>query len=203
MTNVKKLSQVRFPKFSGTRVMMMPFHIQYPVDSLPAYLKGYGEMVRCLKLGEPGIGYLTVDEVFVKKGETHRRPGLHVDGYGSWGGGGGWGGRGMILASTMQGCRAWQHESPIPVDSDGGLDHAREHFKDADSILMEPNTAYWCAPMAVHESIPQYIDWNRQFVRISMPNDFPWFEGYTENPFGIKPEGPILPARTKQMHYRP
>lgn len=37
-------------------------------------------------------------------------------------------------------------------------------------------------------------DCERTFVRLSMPNDAPWYNGYTKNPKGIKPTGVIIPA---------
>jgi hypothetical protein len=50
--------------------------------------------------------------------------------------------------------------------------------------------------MCVHESVPVATDTERTFVRLSMPSTAPWFEGYTVNPKGILPTGPILPRRT-------
>ncbi len=67
---------------------------------------------------------------------------------------------------------------------------------------MLPNRVYHCGPLTVHESLPVWQTVPRQFIRISMPSDAPWYEGYTENPLGIKPTGPIHPRREKQMGYR-
>jgi hypothetical protein len=43
--------------------------------------------------------------------------------------------------------------------------------------------------------MPMKTATKRQFVRLSLPSDGPWFEGYTENPLGIKPPVEILPRR--------
>ncbi len=67
---------------------------------------------------------------------------------------------------------------------------------------MQPNTLYWCSPLCVHESLMTRHPAARQFVRVSMPSDAPWHEGYTPNPLGILPTGPIHGPR-KGMRYRP
>lgn len=85
---------------------MMPFHLHDPVGTLPDLLGGWRSTLNavlksCLPTAK-GTGYLTIDEAWTVPGVTHRRPGLHVDGWaddgqdvtagGSWGGGGGGGG---------------------------------------------------------------------------------------------------------------
>lgn len=47
------------------------------------------------------------------------------------------------------------------------------------------------------------VDTLRTFARLSMPNACPWYEGYSENIYGIKPEGPIVRARRPWMDWRP
>jgi len=68
---------------------------------------------------------------------------------------------------------------------------------------MQPNIVYWCSQMAVHEALPMTKLTKRQFCRISANSKAPWYEGYTENPLGIKPDGPIHPRRAEYMNYRP
>jgi hypothetical protein len=68
---------------------------------------------------------------------------------------------------------------------------------------MAANEVYWCNPTAVHESIPMVADVARQFVRLSMPSMAPWHEGYTRNPLGVEPTGPIHPWRAEFMAYHP
>lgn len=54
--------------------------------------------------------------------------------------------------------------------------------------------SFWCNATCVHESFLMKEDCERTFVRLSMPNDAPWYNGYTKNPKGIKPTGVIIPA---------
>src|ERR1700722_5585694 len=107
-SNIELVGRVHFPKFNGIRVMMLPFKME-DIRSLPDYLSHYRTIVAEIINHSPirqGVAYLTIDEALVKIGETHRRPGLHVDGIGpdgkiaGWGGGGGWGSAGMFLASN-------------------------------------------------------------------------------------------------------
>jgi hypothetical protein len=202
---------VRFPEYTGVRVMMMPFWPSNPHESLPDNLKQYANMLRFMRGTVPdlAVGYLTVDEAMVYEGETHRRPGLHVDGVGEdgdvggggYGGGGGYASRGMYVASTHPGCRAWDGVFQGAPGKDGDCEHLRSQLR-GPGELMAKFGVYWCGNLAVHESIPMPKDCFRQFVRVSMPSIAPWHDGYTENPLGIKPAGPIK-GRRPGMEYRP
>lgn len=79
----KRLATVTFPTFNNVRIMMMPIVIG---DPLPVSLAQYDELMSKLVLvsGEHvgKVGYLTIDEKVVPAGESHRRPGLHVDSVG-------------------------------------------------------------------------------------------------------------------------
>ncbi len=102
-SNAVKLEPVEFPSFTGTRVLMMPV-VLGNLDSIPESLDHYKPMLEKLFSVQPHdgeIGYLTIDEKHVAAGSTHRRRGLHMDGFqpdsmvasGVWGGGSGvWGG---------------------------------------------------------------------------------------------------------------
>lgn len=197
------------PKFTGVRVMMMPYLMEDIRGTLPGFLQQYVNIVETMSAQcDSGVGYLTVDEAFVRAGETHRRPGLHVDGVdetgsvGGWGGGGGWGTAGMTVLSSHVGCRAWyQWFDDLPKE-DGDCEHLRKSCKPMCQFTLEPGRIYKFEPLTVHESIPMNRDTERQFVRVSYPSNAAWYEGYTENPLGIKPTGPIR-ARRPGMDYRP
>ncbi len=85
------------------------------------------------------IGYLTVDEREVRRGETHRRAGLHVDGVyngsaGGWGGGapgGGWGvvGNGMLTVSSHAMCRVFNKDFVGWPGMEGECGHLAELFR--------------------------------------------------------------------------
>ena len=108
-SNIVRLGEVAFPRFSGTRILMMPI-ILGDMDSIPQELAHYKPLLSDLFAMQPyegEVGYITIDEKAVEPGKTHRRRGIHVDGFepssaadkmiasGSWAGGdgsGSWGG---------------------------------------------------------------------------------------------------------------
>jgi len=199
----RKLAEIRLPEFTGTRVMMMPV-VLGDMESIPASLKHYKECIKSLFLlqkHKDEIGYITIDEKFVVAGTSHRRGGKHVDGVyqgtcGGWGGGGGgWGshGNGMLTVSSHAACQAWRGFFRGWPGVEGECDHLSEQCVLGE--VLEPKTVYWVDGMCVHESMPIDKDINRQFIRLSLPSGGPWFEGYTENPLGIKPSAEILPTR--------
>jgi len=191
--------EVSLPQYSGVRVMMLPIVLGV-MESIPKSIENWkGNLSNLFSIcGNKGkVGYITIDEKTVKAGEAHRRGGLHVDGVyrngpGGWGGGL-WGSSGMLTVSNVEGCRAWSQEFKGSPGSEGECDHLSEQL--GEPILFKKNTVYWCDGLCVHESIPMIKDTQRQFVRLSMPSSAPWFEGYTENPLGVKPTGPILAKR--------
>jgi hypothetical protein len=195
-----------FPHFSGVRVMMMPVLLE---DATTVPIKQWREPFRQLVEMSPvrkGTAYLTIDEALVDAGETHRRPGLHVDGIGpdgreaGWGGGGGWGSGGMLVAANVTGCRAWAQNFDGYPHANGDCEHLREQL--GKPRQLHENRVYMCGPLTVHEAIPMRRAARRSFVRLSMPNDCPWYEGYSRNPLGIEPTGPVHSARTEFMAYR-
>lgn len=224
----KTISLVEFPKFTGLRIMHMPYHT-HDLLSLSGVADQYAPFLAALKSHTPpGVGYLTIDEVSLKKGEVHRRPGLHVDGVdetgpnrlsgggGGWGGGsgGGWGGgytapsvragygaTGMIVAASHLGSCAYAQTFSGEAKANGDCEHMRFQCKDHSPLLA--GVAFGLEPMTVHESLPVEEDCNRQFIRISFPSNSAWYEGYTVNPNGVKPQGEIRPARKEFMNYRP
>lgn len=211
-SKIEKKGAVQFPEFTGTRIMMMPFHLHDPEVSLPDSLswwrKSLTEILSLHSTGE-GIGYLTLDEAEVPAGETHRRPGLHVDGIGPHGTRGAWSpakwaskNGGMLVAASHVGCRGWDQHFEGHAGSNGDCAHLTSLCRKEAEIIMEAGSVYWCNSLAVHEALPMPQITRRQFIRISMPSDAPWYEGYTENPLGIKPEGATHPARKTFMAYR-
>jgi hypothetical protein len=202
-----RVGSATLPAFSGVRVMMLPIIIG-DLASLPEFVAGYRglfhEVSRHSKFPDE-VGYLTIDEKIVPAGGTHRRGGLHVDGIfgrsaGSWGGGGwggGWGGvgTGMLTVASRVGCRAWNQEFDGWPGGDGECDALADQLDPAAEVVFEAGGIYWVDGLCVHESIPMAQATERAFVRLSNPSTAPWFEGYTENPLGIKPTGPILDRR--------
>lgn len=203
-SEIVDLGGVQLPAFTGTRAMMMPFRAE-DEKTVPfvEWRPVVSELLR--RVGSVrGVAYLTLDEALVRKGETHRRPGLHVDGARA---GDGWsppnptpyGYSGMILVSSHVGCAAYPGEydgDPLPS---GDCEHVRSQLREC--IVFAPRHAYWCGHHALHEALPMPEDTRRQLLRISMPSPCAWFENYTPSPYGIQPTGDILPARA-EMNFR-
>jgi hypothetical protein len=194
-------SPLPFPDFSGLRVMMMPVKLGF-TDGTPEHyhelLVQLFSVIESRFIGQ--IGYLTIDERELMPNETLRRGGLHVDGYyhgkcGAWGGGGGWGsvGNGMLTISSTAHCKAYLGVFDGQPKDEGECDHLT---LPKEGELFEAGQVYWVDGACVHESMPVTEKTKRQFLRLSMPSNAPWFEGYTENPTGILPSNEILPRRT-------
>jgi len=202
--NIWNHSPLEFPEFTGLRIMMMPVRLGFSYGVPDNYYPLYRVLCDCMETRFAGdIGYLTIDEKELAPGQTLRRAGRHVDGYyhgqcGAWGGGGGWGsvGNGMLTISSTAHCRAYPglfHGKPM---NEGECSHLKMPNK---GELFEAGHIYWVDGACVHESLPATKPTKRQFMRLSMPSNGPWFEGYTENPQGVEPSGEILPARTEFM----
>lgn len=201
-SDVKDVGSVDLPAYTGLRVMMMPVRLEDPETvPWPEWRPAFERLVELAPVRE-GVGYLTIDEADLRAGECHRRPGLHVDGLGAWGGGGPWAARGMLLASSRIGCRAWRQEFKGAPGPDGDCEHLVDQLDPNAVVYMRRGRVYHCGPLAVHESLRPAVGGHRQVVRLSMPSDAPWFEGYTESPCGVLPTGPTL-SRRAGMDYRP
>lgn len=212
ISRYQPIKSVKLPSFSGLRIMHMPFFTRDP-GSVKGIADKYMPLLQELSPYVPdGVGYLTIDEAHLKRGEYHRRPGLHVDGVdelgdfaGGWGGGGGYGSSGWLTTSSHVGCRAFHMvtQTTHPAEN-GDCEHMRgllKFFGNKGSAL-EPGVVYRMEPSTLHESVPVMEDCARQFLRISFPSKAAWYEGYTRNPNGVEPAGVIKPRRSF-MDYRP
>lgn len=217
-SKIDVLGSIKLPEFSGIRVLMMPFKIEdiqttIPFESWKFTLQEIMKVSPC----KAGTAYLTIDELSLKAGDTHRRPGLHVDGWkdesgndGSWGGGG-WGssvdGEGMLLITNVLGSVGYQQKFLGTPNKFGDCEHLRVQIdrsylisnQPTKKINFEPSVIYRLDGLTVHESIPVKEDCNRQFVRISMPSKANWNSSNTPSPFGLLPDGPIVESRPDQF----
>lgn len=251
-STLQEAGHITFPEFAGTRVMMMPIVIgdaaSLPDDVLPAgWHDPIGQLSEIATSKRPEVagcvGYLTIDEAVIREGLTHRRPGLHTDGYaafsegaqayGAWGGFpgpwathepehrepeppeeprrhyGAWGGfpgpwattnsLGMLSASSVVGCEAFHQTFDGQSGSNGDCSHLADQLDRDSRVVLEPNVVYAMDGDTVHRSLVHTEQEARQFVRLSMPSDAAWYEGYTRNPLGVEPTGPVLPERTAFM----
>ncbi len=198
------VGKITLPAFSGTRIMMLPFLLEEP-DSVPPMLEHYRPVIAGMVDMSPqrqGVAYLTIDEKHVPAGHSQRRAGLHIDGVyrggpGAWGGGSGpWGGQGMLTVSNPMGCRAWLQDFEGQPGDEGECDHLISQTRSSAEHVLAAEVVYSVGSHCVHESLLQRYAVNRQLMRLSMPSEGPWFEGYTENPLGVLPPVPILPRRS-------
>lgn len=229
-SNFTEMGFVSFPDFTNTRVMMMPIVIG-DTTSIPPVLKHYTQMIKSIfdiaqARYHGQVGYVTIDESHVEKGKTHRRPGLHVDGIGGWGGPGTWGGSeeciaemlrlpintenkyhygpGMFLMASHSGCVAWRQTFKGEPGSNGECGHLVPQCEDKHKRILDANRIYWLNPMCVHAATEMPEETPRQLLRLSMPSNAPWFDEYTPNPLGVQPGGPIIKnARASYMNFRP
>lgn len=209
-SRIEDLGALEFPTFQGVRVMMLPFRLEDPAGTIPSFAESWRRAAAALVEMGPvreGVAYLTVDEAVVPAGQTHRRPGLHVDGIGPDGKAGGWskggyGYNGMLTAASAVGCRGWRGMFQGTPKPNGDCAHMAGECPADAAVVFQPGRVYLCSPLAVHEALPMKKTTARQFVRLSMPSDAPWYEGYTRNPLGIEPTGPIHAPRTEFMRYR-
>lgn len=102
----------------------------------------------------------------------------------------------MLLASNTDDlCKYWTgHVKGTPVN-DGDCEHLKDQLPNMAEYSMKNGDVVWADGLLVHESLPSQKDIDRQFIRISLPNNAPWFVGYTENPLGILPCGEIINQR--------
>lgn len=104
-------------------------------------------------------------------------------------------GTGFLTVASHEGCKAWQQDFIGWPGPEGECRHIADQCREEAASVFKANSLYWVDPLCVHESLSMSTTVRRQFLRLSMPSHAPWFEGYTENPLGVLPTGPILPPR--------
>lgn len=165
---------------------MMPY-IQGEPDSLPKDYQSYADIINSIFFKKGDIGYLTIDESFVKKGNPHRgsraktNRALHTEvgripGKEYVWGGGGWGSRDHLVTlngdteiylanNISNSCAMWNATHELPsIDGDLGHDLIRYPYRKA--VMMESGIVYKIVVLTPHESLPVKEDTDRQFLRI-------------------------------------
>jgi hypothetical protein len=201
---------VKLPTFRGTRILMMPLHLDDIFFSLPSNLRQWTPIIKAMKSNNEGTAYLTIDERYVRRGLRHRRPGLHVDGWndkvldsGVWGGGN-YGSRGWATVASHTGCAVWNQSFEGEPKQWGDCSHLQEQCDPLRETRLRPSTIYRMGRLAVHETLPMHQSGYRQFVRLSMPSKGGWPISCTPNPRGIKPDAEIIgPRPTEFTRYVP
>lgn len=188
-----------FPHYSGIRCLMMPY-IQGDPNSIPDEYGPYKHAVEALYLQKGEIGFLTIDESPVNKGNPHRGQhakhgrALHTEaglslGLYEWQPT--WGGRynvtldrnvKVLLANNLEGsCALWDAQHFDTTD-DGDIGHLAADYPYEDSILIKVGEVYEIGIFTPHESVPVQQDCNRQFFRIVGSGVHGREQYFTQNP---------------------
>lgn len=186
---VQQRGAVLFPAHLGERIYMRAF---FKADGLPIDLRRWQDTVDAMLHGvetDQPI-YLMVDQGVVRAGDTHRRPGLHIDGYwnptlqahgghvfgghtGGWRTGPDWlhcelsAPEAIILASDISACRAFEGEW-AGVPGEGG-DCQHINVDGMREVVLNANMAYAGNVAMLHESTPVLRDTLRTVVRLNVP----------------------------------
>lgn len=164
---------IPFPEFTGERIYMRRIVDGIVPPDLARWAPTIEAMLAGVNVGGPV--YLMVDQMRVAKGETHRRPGMHVDGWwdekaGSHGHRRGAGVQTLVLAATHEGCRAFVGSYDDASVGDGG-DCSAVDARGMDVVPMAPGRAYHGdAATLLHESVPCAEDCERTVVRLNVCN---------------------------------
>lgn len=180
----KELNYVHIPTFTG-KVTMLPF------DLADATLKNipnqFIDLVKKMISSLPelkGIAYLTIDGKEILPGNSHRKPGIHIDGNFipqgenlSWKatGGGGWkvGNNGdnqskkefeeaylsktggMLITSTYPLCKGWNGEFDGKPEKGGNCSLFHLHPKLA--LNVQPDKGFLLKPNVVYYGTSQFV----------------------------------------------
>lgn len=195
-SKIQEKGQVSFPEFKGEKVYMTEF---FQKNGLPEHLKRWqktvDQMLVGIKTDEPI--YLMIDQAFIPKGEFHRRPGLHIDGYwnpekgshGNHGGGKLHGKHGnhkgslnssksweesafeeheaLILASNISASRGFEGNYSGVIKEGGDCDHLST--QGLKEVNLEANKVYVGNVTFLHESLKVKEDCYRTLVRLNVP----------------------------------
>jgi hypothetical protein len=181
------IGAITFPRFTGERVYQLPFRKGQPLPVGMSRWQGTVDgMVRGVDTDEEM--YLMVDQGMVEAGNTHRRPGPHIDG--NWEvtgystghrvmawdtGGGSWNTRnlsrgGIILASDCLGAKVYKGDVDGLVGEGGDCSHL--DLSNTETCVLEPNKAYLGNVTMIHESVEARSNLNRTLVRVTLPSSY-------------------------------
>ena len=198
--NFKRITSTIFPTYLGIDINMMPF-IMGDIESIPHEYQHYYPLIKACNIPEAElgkVGYLSIMESLVLKGETQRRPGVHIErpsnesSWGGWGGGSSWGGAGgLYMGSNIDNmCRVWNKyiQSPGPL---GDCSHLVNSL--GEPTLLKGNEIYWMHDRCPHESISIDRDVFRQWFRVVTSDVGSWYSQHsTANRLGVEPGCQII-----------
>jgi hypothetical protein len=183
------ITKINFPKFTGIKCSMMPF-IQGDSSSLPEQFRTYSTIVDSVHLEKGEIGFLTIDESYVKANTSQRgynskgiNRNVHIEvgrtpSHNSWGGSGGgssWGGHNktllddstmvLIANSISNTCRYWDVKE-MAYTQDGDLSDYIGKYPEETGLLMKGGDVAKISIFTPHECVAQQENGYRQFFRI-------------------------------------
>lgn len=184
---MKIIKTIQFPEFTGINCKMMPF-IQGNSNSLPEQYKSYSDIIEENYLEKGEVGYLTIDESFVKANSSQRgynctgsNRNVHIEvgkinNINCWGGGGsGWGGRRttiledtteVLIANSLNNtCRVWNAIEKA-YTKDGDLSEYLDKYSEETGVLLKSGELAKMSIFTPHECVIQTISAPRQFFRI-------------------------------------
>lgn len=186
---VVNTGEINLPMIEGEYPM-----IQFDLSTFKGLPKRFLDIAKNMMQGirhDGGKAYFTIHGKKLKKGETLRRGGAHIDGnyephVMSFGDGGwkmGEEGRepghpiherqftqktgGIVLASNYQACNGWVGEYRGVPQKGGDC----THFDLGEPFALLPNHVYYGNNHFIHESLPMKDDVHRVFARITMPEN--------------------------------
>lgn len=207
--NYHKVTTINLPKPTDININMMPF-IMGDVNSLPEEYKQYQHILDACQVDEAElgkVGYLTIQENFVKADNSQRRGGIHTEKHPerSWGGGNPWGGGtpkpwggspwgglgGLYMLSNISNsCTVWDEHIETPK-AHGDCEHLRESL--GKGVNMQKGELYWLTDSTPHEALRLEKDAYRQYFRLVTSEVFGWYATHsTANRLGIKPNCRII-----------
>ena len=171
----RKVCDISFPEFQAAQQYMAT--TQGGFVELPGHIKQYEIAVQtlCNKLNYKGQIHVTVDEKTILKGDTQRKPELHVDGRfagNKWSHG--WNHycnelplerMTVAVASNLARCKVYHGVFEGKPDEQGDLSHIRDQV--GDGLLVPENEWHLLSPDCVHESLPLHCTTNRSFIRVA------------------------------------
>jgi hypothetical protein len=180
-SDFQRLCQVHLP-YKARQKYMHSFDLAKPImaEGYEDYLEPV--LALCRDAGAfQGIAHMTVDEKYVQSGRSQRRPRPHVDGcfmpeLDSWGHPPGpyWlhycnalpiQRMKVIVASSVQGCKAWKGTYKGEPKNDGDLSDL--HL--GDGMVLPANAGYLLSADCIHESMIFDKSTKRSFLRIALP----------------------------------
>lgn len=189
---VKQLCNVSFPIHTMERVYMQEF---YKEKGLPDNLSRWQHTVDSMlqDVDTDGPIYIMIDQGIVKAGSSHRRPGVHIDGYwvpqmqchsgpgghihaknkGYWDGDYwkhsklDWPDEAIILASDVKACAAYSGSWEGEIGEGG--DCSSVDVSKLNRVELLPNVVYAGNVTMLHESLPISTDVLRTLVRLNVP----------------------------------